>query len=43
LRQLDSGLRLVRPGASGGYEFVEDSERNQRAAQLQDEVAQKCR
>ena len=43
LRRLESGLRLVRPDASGGYEYIEDGERAQRAAQLQDEIAQKCR
>ena len=43
LRRLESGLRLVRPDASGGYEYVEDGERAQRAAQLHDEIAQKCR
>ena len=43
LRRLESGLRLVRPDQKGGYDYVEDQERDQRAARLRDEIAQKCR
>ena len=43
LRRLESGMRLVRPDDKGGYEYVEDQERDQRAARLRDEIAQKCR
>lgn len=43
LRRLESGLRLVRPDDKGGYEYVEDQERDQRTAQLRNEIAQKCR
>lgn len=43
LRRLESGLRVVRPDAKGGLEYMEDQERDQRTAQLRDEIAQKCR
>jgi uncharacterized protein DUF4124 len=43
LRRLESGLRLVRPDAKGGYDYVEDQERDQRAERLREELAQKCR
>ena len=43
LRGMESGVRLARPDGKGGYEFMEDDERNQRAAKLRDEIAQKCR
>ena len=41
--RLQSGLRLVRPDDKGGYEYVEDEERNRQAEQLRAEIAQKCR
>ena len=43
LQRMESGLRLVRPDDKGGYEYIEDEERNQNAARLRDEIAQKCR
>ena len=43
LRRMESGVRLARPDAKGGYEYLEDDERNQTAARLRDEIAQKCR
>jgi hypothetical protein len=43
LSRLQSGLRLVRPDDKGGYEYVEDEERNRQAEQLRAEIAQKCR
>jgi hypothetical protein len=43
LRRLESGLRLVRPDDKGGYDFVEDQERDRRAETLRQELAQKCR
>ena len=43
LQRLQSGLRIVRPDDKGGYEYLEDEERNQNAAKLRDEIAQKCR
>ena len=43
LRRIESGVRLVRPDDKGGYEYVEDAEREQRAARLRDEIAQRCR
>ena len=43
LRRLESGLRVVRPDDKGGLEYMEDQERDRRAAQLRDEIAQKCR
>lgn len=43
LSRLQSGLRLVRPDDKGGYEYVEDEERNRQAEQLRSEIAQRCR
>ena len=43
LSRLQSGLRLVRPDDKGGYEYVEDEERNRQAEGLRAEIAQKCR
>ena len=43
LRRMESGVRLARPDAKGGLEYLEDDERNQRAAKLREEIAQKCR
>jgi hypothetical protein len=36
-------MRLVRPDDKGGYEYVEDQERDGRAETLRGELAQKCR
>ena len=43
LESLESGRRIVRIDEKGEPSYVEDDERNQRAAQLRDEIAQKCR
>jgi hypothetical protein len=43
LSRLQSGVRLVRPDDKGGYEYVEDEERNQQAERLRAEIAQRCR
>ena len=43
LRRMDSGLRLVRPDDKGGYEYIEDDERNRQADKLRQEIAQRCR
>jgi hypothetical protein len=43
LEGLESGRRIVRFDEKGEPSYVEDEERNQRAAKLRDEIAQKCR
>ena len=43
LESLESGRRIVRFDDKGEPSYVEDDERNQRAAKLREEIAQKCR
>jgi hypothetical protein len=43
LESLESGRRIVTFNEKGEPTYVEDDERNQRAAKLRDEIAQKCR
>ena len=43
LEGLESGRRIVRLDEKGEPSYVEDEERNQRAAKLQEEIAQRCR
>jgi hypothetical protein len=40
---LESGRRIVQFDEKGEPSYVEDEERNQRAAKLRDELAQRCR
>ena len=42
LQRLESGRRLRRVDEKGERAFVEDAERERRAAQLRSEIAQKC-
>ena len=41
--RMESGRRIIVFDDKGGHSFVEDEERGRRAAQLREEMAQKCR
>ena len=41
--RMESGRRIIVFDDKGGHSFVEDAEREKRAAQLREEMAQKCR
>jgi len=43
IERMESGRRIIRFDDQGGHSFVEDEERERRAAQLREEMAQKCR
>ena len=43
IERMESGRRIIVFDDKGGHSFVEDAERERRAAQLREEMAQKCR
>ena len=43
LQKMESGGRIARIDEKGELSYLEDDERSQRTAKLQDEIAQKCR